>query len=98
MPRTCAIVGQNAEPDARVELREPGRHSSGRSAYFPERYGEGLIALALDILGAAADAAGEVRPASGDHRPEPRPFLSERRTAGGVRACGGQRMTPRDVA
>ena len=48
---TCAIVGQNAEPDARDELREPRTPLIGSVAYFPERYGEELIALALDILG-----------------------------------------------
>ena len=42
---------QNAEPDARAELREPRTPLIGSVAYFPERYGEELIALALDILG-----------------------------------------------
>jgi ribose transport system substrate-binding protein len=46
----CAIVGQNAEPDARAEMREPRTPLIGSVAYFPERYGEGLIRLALDIL------------------------------------------------
>lgn len=47
---TCAIVGQNGEPDARVELREPRTPLIASVAYFPERYGEELIALALDLL------------------------------------------------
>jgi ribose transport system substrate-binding protein len=47
---TCAIVGQNAEPDARVELREPRSPLVGSVAYFPEKYGDGLLRLALDIL------------------------------------------------
>jgi ribose transport system substrate-binding protein len=47
---TCAIVGQNAEPDARAELREPRTPLVASIAYFPERYGDGLIRLALDIL------------------------------------------------
>ena len=47
---TCAIVGQNGEPDARAELREPRTPLIGSVAYFPERYGEELIALALDLL------------------------------------------------
>ena len=46
----CAIVGQNAEPDARAELRDPGTSLVASVAYFPERYGEDLIRLALDIL------------------------------------------------
>jgi ribose transport system substrate-binding protein len=47
---TCAIIGQNAEPDARVELREPRTPLIGSVGYFPERYGDGIISLALDIL------------------------------------------------
>ena len=47
---TCAIVGQNAEPDARAELREPHTPLVASIGYFPERYGEGLIRLAVDIL------------------------------------------------
>jgi ribose transport system substrate-binding protein len=46
----CAICGQNAEPDARAELRDPGTSLVASVAYFPERYGEDLIRLALDIL------------------------------------------------
>ena len=48
--RPCAIVGQNAEPDARAELREPRTPLIASVGYFPERYGDGLIRLALDIL------------------------------------------------
>jgi len=47
---TCAIVGQNAEPDARAELREPRTPLIASVGYFPEKYGDGLIRLALDIL------------------------------------------------
>jgi ribose transport system substrate-binding protein len=47
---TCAVVGQNAEPDARAELREPRTPLIASVGYFPERYGDGLIRLALDIL------------------------------------------------
>lgn len=46
----CAVVGQNAEPEARNEMREPRSPLIGSVAYFPEKYGEGLIRLALDIL------------------------------------------------
>jgi ribose transport system substrate-binding protein len=46
----CAVVGQNAEPDARAELREPRSPLVGSVAYFPEKYGAGLIRLALDLL------------------------------------------------
>ncbi len=47
----CAIVGQNAETEARAELRTPGTRLVASVAYFPEKYGDGLIRLALDILG-----------------------------------------------
>jgi ribose transport system substrate-binding protein len=47
---TCAVVGQNAEPDARVELRERRTPFVASVGYFPEKYGPGLIRLALDIL------------------------------------------------
>jgi len=46
----CAIVGQNAEPEARAELRSPRSRLIASVAYFPEQYGDGLIRLALDIL------------------------------------------------
>jgi ribose transport system substrate-binding protein len=48
---TCAIVGQNGEPDARAELRERHTPFIASVGYFPEKYGDGLIRLALDILG-----------------------------------------------
>jgi ribose transport system substrate-binding protein len=47
---SCAVMGQNASPEARSELREPGTRLIGSVAYFPERYGEDLIRLSLDIL------------------------------------------------
>jgi ribose transport system substrate-binding protein len=46
----CAVVGQNAEPDARIELRERRTPFVASVGYFPERYGAGLVRLALDIL------------------------------------------------
>jgi len=46
----CAIVGQNGEPEARLELRVPRTRLIGSVAYFPEKYGEGVIRLALDLL------------------------------------------------
>ena len=47
---TCAIVGQNAEPDARAELRQPRTPLVASVGFFPERYGASLIRLALDLL------------------------------------------------
>lgn len=46
----CAVMGQNALRAARDELRRPGTRLVGSVAYFPERYGEELIPLALNIL------------------------------------------------
>ena len=46
----CLVMGQNASPEARSELRQPRSRLVGSVAYFPERYGEGLIKLSLDIL------------------------------------------------
>jgi ribose transport system substrate-binding protein len=46
----CAIMGQNASPEGRAEMREPGTRLIGSVAYFPERYGADIVAVALDIL------------------------------------------------
>jgi ribose transport system substrate-binding protein len=51
---TSAIVGQNAEPDARAELRAARTPLVASVGYFPERYGDGLLRLALDLLGQKA--------------------------------------------
>lgn len=45
-----AVVGQNAILDARNELRRPNTRLVGTVAYFPERYGDEIIPLALQIL------------------------------------------------
>jgi ribose transport system substrate-binding protein len=46
----CAIVGQNAIRETRNELRRPGTRLIGTVAYFPERYGDELIPLAIGML------------------------------------------------
>jgi ribose transport system substrate-binding protein len=46
----CAIMGQNASPEGRAELREPGTRLIGSVAYFPEKYGQEIVSVALDIL------------------------------------------------
>lgn len=46
----CVVLGQNAEPEARTELRLAGTRLVASVAYFPEKYGDGLIRLALEIL------------------------------------------------
>ena len=48
--QNCAVIGQNAIPEARAELRKPGTRLVGSVAYFPERYGEEVVALCLNIL------------------------------------------------
>jgi ribose transport system substrate-binding protein len=47
---TAAVMGQNASPEGRSEMRERGTRLIGSVAYFPEKYGAELIAVALDIL------------------------------------------------
>jgi ribose transport system substrate-binding protein len=47
---TCAIMGQNASPEGRAELREPNTSLVGSVAFFPERYGPDLVRVSLDIL------------------------------------------------
>jgi ribose transport system substrate-binding protein len=46
----CVVVGQNASLEGRAELREPNTRFIGSVAYFPERYGDDLVHLAIDIL------------------------------------------------
>jgi ribose transport system substrate-binding protein len=47
---SCVIMGQNASPEGRAELREPGTRLIGSVAYFPEKYGQEIVNVALDIL------------------------------------------------
>jgi ribose transport system substrate-binding protein len=46
----CAIMGQNASPEGRNELRQKGTRLIGSVAYFPEKYGSEVMNVALDIL------------------------------------------------
>jgi ribose transport system substrate-binding protein len=43
-------MGQNASLEGREELRQPNTRLIGSVAYFPEKYGDDIVALALDIL------------------------------------------------
>ena len=47
---SCAIMGQNASPEGRAELRRPGTRLVGSVAYFPEKYGAAIVGVALDLL------------------------------------------------
>jgi ribose transport system substrate-binding protein len=46
----CLAVGLGGLPEARRELRKPGSRLVGSVGFFPERYGEGVLRLALAIL------------------------------------------------
>ena len=46
----CIVMGQNASPEGRAELREPNTRFIGSVAYFPERYGDDLVRVGLEIL------------------------------------------------
>jgi ribose transport system substrate-binding protein len=46
----CLAVGQNASIEARREMQRPNSRMIGSVAYFPERYGEAVVSLALDRL------------------------------------------------
>ena len=46
----CAIMGQNASPEGRAELRRRGTRLVGSVAYYPEKYGSAIVNVALDIL------------------------------------------------
>jgi len=48
--QSCAIVSHNASLEGRAELRRQGTRLVGSVAYFPEKYGEQILKLALDIL------------------------------------------------
>ncbi len=54
-----AIVGQNASREGRAELRDPKSRLIASIAYFPERYGDGVLRLAQSILD-----RGQVPPAA----------------------------------
>lgn len=46
----CLAVSHGGGPEARRELRLPNARLFAAVAFFPERYGESLVHLALDIL------------------------------------------------
>jgi ribose transport system substrate-binding protein len=46
----CLALGVGAFPEARSELRNPQTRLIGSIATFPERYGDNLIQIALDLL------------------------------------------------
>ena len=47
---SCAIMGQNASPEGRAEIRKANTRLIGSVAFFPEHYGPDLVKLSLDIL------------------------------------------------
>jgi ribose transport system substrate-binding protein len=46
----CLAVSHGGSPEARRELRLPNTRLVAAVGFFPERYGESLLLLALDIL------------------------------------------------
>jgi ribose transport system substrate-binding protein len=46
----CAVMGQNASPEGRAEMRKSHTRMIGSVAFFPERYGPDLVKVSLDIL------------------------------------------------
>lgn len=46
----CLAISHGGGPEARRELRLPNTRLVGTVAFFPEKYGESLLLLALDIL------------------------------------------------
>jgi ribose transport system substrate-binding protein len=46
----CVMMSHNASAEGRAELRERNTRLVGSVGYFPERYGEDLIRVSLDIL------------------------------------------------
>src|SRR5438445_1844321 len=47
---SCAVMGQNASPEGRSEMRKTNTRLIGSVAFFPERYGPDLVKVSLDIL------------------------------------------------
>jgi hypothetical protein len=81
--KQCAIMGQNAEPDARAEMRDPRTPMIGSVAYFPERYGEGSSA-SPSISSRGARRRPQIRAASGHHASHP---ITIRTTSSYIRWC-----------
>ena len=46
----CAVMGQGGSFEGRAELRREATRLIGTVAFFPEKYGEGIMRLALDLL------------------------------------------------
>jgi ribose transport system substrate-binding protein len=52
--RDYAVMSQSGSLEARAELRRPGTRLIGSVGYFPEKYGEGIISLAIKLLSGQA--------------------------------------------
>jgi ribose transport system substrate-binding protein len=46
----CLAAGHNASIEARQEMRRPGSRLVGSVGYFPERYGDAVVKMAVRIL------------------------------------------------
>ncbi|AFL89177.1 monosaccharide ABC transporter substrate-binding protein, CUT2 family [Terriglobus roseus DSM 18391] len=49
-PQDCLAVGQNASIEARREMRRPNSRLIGSVGYFPEKYGDSIMQLAMDVV------------------------------------------------
>ena len=78
-PTSCAIMGQNASPEGRAELREPGTRLIGSVAYFPGEVRRRDRRRRARHPSPPAGAAGGVREAPARHAGERQPRLPERR-------------------
>ena len=47
---TCVVMGQNASPEGRTEIRRTNTRFIGSVAFFPEHYGADLVKLSIEIL------------------------------------------------
>jgi ribose transport system substrate-binding protein len=56
----CAVVGQNASPEARMELRRLNSRLVGSVSYFPERYGDDLYSISLGSAEPQARSTGNL--------------------------------------
>jgi hypothetical protein len=85
------LMGHNASREARAELRRGGTRLIGSVAYFPERYGDGIVSVAVDMLN-QKPVPPAVRKASTGHAGQRRSSLPQRRVFGDYRKLRASRL------
>ena len=73
--------GRTPSPTPGPSCASRERRSSASVGFFPERYGDGLIKLAFDILSHRPAPPAALHPPPAHHDRERRPLLPERRVA-----------------